>query len=597
MLDPKLVPTSILDRRLRPPVRIRSKSQLSHRRLRLAGALVALLARCVVLVVRRRLTATEVGRVARRFVEDLGGMWVKLAQLASLRYDLYPGDFCLELMKVQDQAQGFPGAEARRIVEEDLGRPIEEVFSSFDEAPIAAASIGQVHVAVLLREGCRVAVKVQRPEIVHAFDSDLRLLRLVFWFLRRIRRLKRLQLAEVLLELSEALEEELDYRREAYHIRRMRRILRKMDVLAPKTWKRYNRRRVLVMEYFDCVFMSDYLTTLQRDPERARAWLAENDIDPGQVGRKLYRTFLRQTLEEPYFHSDLHPGNIALFRGGRLGLIDFGAVGPVFADFRRPMIRYIRSMGERNFKQTIDRMMFVFEPIPPIDLDEFKREMYRVILEWDANTTIPTLPFHQKSAVYLYTEMGKLALRFNLPFDWTYLRVDRANVTMNTSLMHLCPDMVFPKEIARYFEGHVRRQLARAVPDAEWFTGTALAVRKAARRIAETSDNVESLFKRSSVGMQANTSKVAFAFLAVTRIGRHILEATGVLLVLAFLEQQLGALPGIGTAVLTDSLVGRFPSLGWADWLLAVGLFLSFRRMFQECEEILGRKDGGSYRM
>ncbi len=588
-------PTPLFTESERRPIEIREASPSRFRVVQVARRLGPALARLALGWATGRLRPEEAGRLLREPIERLGGLWVKFAQLLSLRHDLYGAEFCHELMRVQDRAVGFPGDGARRIVEEDLGAPIEAIFSSFTETPVAAASIGQVHRATLRKEGVVVAVKVQRPGIRATFERDMRLIAGFVGILRRFASFRRLRLEDIAVEFQSAIQEELDYRREAYYIRQMRRVLSGMKVISPRTWKRYNRARVLVMEYLEGVFMSDVLAVQAKDPDRLARWLTENDVEPGKVGRRLYRAFLRMVLDEPFFHSDLHPGNVMVFRGGRLGLIDFGAVGMLHADFRRPLCEYLRAIGERDFVDAIDRMMFLFEPIPPMDIDEFKREMLKVLRQWDANTRLSCLPFNQRSAVYLYGEFGRVARTFGVPISWTYLRVDRANFTMSVSLSHLSPDISFPKEMRNVTRRIVGRALRRLRPDPDRLRGTMLAVRNAATRIAGASGGVESMMRRSSLGIQATTSKASFALASAFRSVRLALDALGLFLLAAFVHQVVVPLPLDATPLSVDDLVLGVPELGRLDWVAVALLYASVRRAVREALEILGRKEGGSY--
>jgi ubiquinone biosynthesis protein len=178
VLDRELVPTALGDSRrtrgveehppARPP-RLR-KLYLTRRFLALGGWLAW-----------RRLrggpTPIELAVRLRRLFESLGGLWIKLGQLVAMRRDLLSAEFCAELGRLQDRATGFPGALALRIVEEDLGRPIDTVFEDFEERPFAAASIGQIHRARLRGRGVAVAVKVRRPYVKEAMVADLAFVR------------------------------------------------------------------------------------------------------------------------------------------------------------------------------------------------------------------------------------------------------------------------------------------------------------------------------------------------------------------------------------------------------------------------------------
>ncbi len=207
----------------------------------------------------------------------------------------------------------------------ELGGPVEAFFQEFNAVPLAAASIGQTHEA-RLRGGVRVVVKVQRPDIAEAFRSDLRFLKFMIGIIHVLHVLESGRWDEMLWELDKTFSEELDYRLEATSISRMRKLLRPQKVYAPRVFHRYCTRRVLVMEFVEGVFMSEYIHVAQKDPERLRAWSLENNVSPKRVGKKLYLSHLQQVFEDNLYHCDLHPGNIVLLRDDRFALIDFGAI-------------------------------------------------------------------------------------------------------------------------------------------------------------------------------------------------------------------------------------------------------------------------------
>src|SRR5690349_402093 len=186
-------------------------------------------------------------RRLREMVEQLGGLWVKVGQLLSLRADFFSPEFCSEMSQLQYRSIGFPWSIARSIVETDLGGPLEHYFDEFDPAPFAAASISQVHRAHLKAEDVWVAVKVQRPDIQSTFFRDLALLRFIFNLFRQFRIMAHLRWGELSWEIEQIVTEETDYRYEEANLRRMKKSLRAHRVYIPEVFSRYCTRRVLVM--------------------------------------------------------------------------------------------------------------------------------------------------------------------------------------------------------------------------------------------------------------------------------------------------------------------------------------------------------------
>jgi ubiquinone biosynthesis protein len=223
MLDRDLTPTRLLEARERPPVIIAPAPRpIRSRGIRVFAALALLLVRTSVLRLFGRLSDREAGVMLRRTFEDFGGLWLQAGLLLSLRIDLFPAAVCEELARLQHRNHGFPGEDARRIVEEDLQAPIERYFDEFDERPFAVASISQIHRARLRQEQRYVAVKIQQPHVASLFARDLRHITAVVRMIQAIRYRRYIRWDFALDELREVMAQELNFHYEASSIRRMR---------------------------------------------------------------------------------------------------------------------------------------------------------------------------------------------------------------------------------------------------------------------------------------------------------------------------------------------------------------------------------------
>ena len=260
------------------------------------------------------------GERLRRGLETLGPIFVKFGQVISTRRDLIPADIAEELAKLQDRVPPFPAEVARETVERAFGRPIESIFASFDAAPVASASIAQVHFAVL-KDGREVAVKVLRPGMLAAIDDDLALLRqLAVWVERLFVDGKRLKPREVVAEFDNYLHDELDLVREAANASQLRRNMDGLDLLlVPEMVWELCTPNVIVMQRMDGVPISQ----VQR--------LRDAGVDIPKLARDGVTIFFTQVFRDGFFHADMHPGNIqvsleeATF--GRYISLDFGIVG------------------------------------------------------------------------------------------------------------------------------------------------------------------------------------------------------------------------------------------------------------------------------
>ena len=245
---------------------------------------------------------------------ELGPSFVKAGQVLANRPDIVRADYMEQLTKLQDDVPAFDNASAFKIMEEELGRPIDEVFSAISPTPIAAASLGQVYRGTLRETGEDVAVKVQRPGIEPVIYRDLVLFRALAYFVNQIS-MRRLGCNAQLIvdEFGEKLLEELDYVQEGRNLRDFYENFRGDPIVKiPKFYPNLSGARVLVMEWIDGVRCTD--------PQGIRS--AGVDVDKFiEVG---VMSGLRQLLEFGLFHGDPHPGNIFAMRDGRIAYVDFG---------------------------------------------------------------------------------------------------------------------------------------------------------------------------------------------------------------------------------------------------------------------------------
>jgi ubiquinone biosynthesis protein len=258
----------------------------------------------------------HVGRHLREMFEELGPTFVKFGQLLSTRADLLPPEIIAELVHLQDDVPPFPYALARAVVEEDLGLTLERLFESFEREPIAAASIGQVHRAVL-PGGRRVVVKVQRPDAARVVESDIELLRQLAGTLRdHLGDRLFVDPVDLVEEFAQAISQELDYGLEARNAERFaRNFAGSRHVVIPRVFDPYCSRRVLTLEYVEGRTLNSLdLESLSLSERRS---LAETIAD----------AWFKQILEDGFFHGDPHPANILYVGPDRIGLLDFGTSG------------------------------------------------------------------------------------------------------------------------------------------------------------------------------------------------------------------------------------------------------------------------------
>jgi predicted unusual protein kinase regulating ubiquinone biosynthesis (AarF/ABC1/UbiB family) len=277
----------------------------------------------------------------RESFEHLGPTYVKLAQLVASSDGMFPDAYCLEFQKCLDSVPAFSAVKVKAIVREELGRPLEEVFLSFDETPMASASIAQVHCAVL-RDGTNVVLKVQRPKLHAIVAADLRVLRALAWVLELFPLTETARPVGIVEDFATNLAEELDFRNEAKNLDQFNQIMEEhgfTGVASPKPLHALSGPRALVMERFYGVRIDD---------KQALAAYADQLEDKLIMGM---RAWFRCLLVHGFFHGDVHAGNLMVLEDGRIGFLDFGIVGRFKGTRQRLVSDFLIATATRDYRK------------------------------------------------------------------------------------------------------------------------------------------------------------------------------------------------------------------------------------------------------
>jgi ubiquinone biosynthesis protein len=468
MQKTRFIPTPLSDPRERPAVQVVQLGQHSQSRVfrRLTFVLTLLFRQLAVRLWPRlgheggRFDALNNARFIRLFCESMGGLWVKVGQILAMRRDAFSQVFCDELARLHDRATGFPGEIAREIIERELG-PVDEFFVDFEVAPMAAASIAQIHQARLRDSGLRVVIKVQRPDVAAAFVRDLKFLKGIVRIVKFLGVLQSGRWDEMLWELDKTFTEELDYRLEASSISRMRKQLRKHKVYVPKVFQALCTRCVLVMELVEGVFMSEYIRVASQDPDRVAAWNVENNVSPTSLGEKLYLSHLRQVFEDNLYHCDLHPGNVIILRNNRFALIDFGSIASFERSFLEKYSMMFKAIAMSDFTKVVDIMLMTSPALPDVDLTDLRAELVRSMRAWELKTSIKRAPYHEKSLTAAMAQLAETLGKYKVPPAWEYLRLQRAEITLDSALSLLLPSVNYVKLARKYMEKAQQRGFAQ----------------------------------------------------------------------------------------------------------------------------------------
>jgi predicted unusual protein kinase regulating ubiquinone biosynthesis (AarF/ABC1/UbiB family) len=368
----------------------------------------------------------QLGRWLRESLYKLGPTFIKIGQTLSTRADLVPLSALMELAKLQEDVQPFPTSIARDIITRELGGVPEQLFAKFDAEPIAAASLCQAYRAVL-KDGRDVVVKVQRPNLASDIARDVQTLEAIADEVMKYPSLCRhTNWPGVVQEFARTTFCEIDYIREGRNADRFRHNFRSNDrIYIPRIIWRLTGRRVLTIEYVAGVKVTDSATIDALGLDRSELT---------DIGANFY---LRQLLEDGFFHADPHPGNMRIMPDGRIGIFDFGMVGHISEHLKQSMINAFMHVINREYRGLVDDFVDMGFLAPEVDRDALCADLTPIVdarfAEGLTKVSFRKVVFDFSDVVYRYP--------FRLPSEFTYIM--RALLTLEGVAMTIDPDFNF----------------------------------------------------------------------------------------------------------------------------------------------------------
>jgi ubiquinone biosynthesis protein len=363
------------------------------------------------------------GRHLREMLDELGPTFVKFGQLLSTRPDVVPPDIVAELRSLQDDVRPFPFAQVREVVEDELGLTLEQAFLRFDEQPVAAASIGQVHRATL-PNGDEVVVKVQRPNAPRQIESDLALLYQAARMIKeRVRALDFIDAQDLVDEFARFIRQELDYNLEARNAETFRRNFDGSDfVVIPKVYRTYSGMRMLTLEYIEGVQLADLdLEATPLEERRALAYRAT-------------QAWMQMIFRHGFFHGDPHPANVLVLPDGRIGLVDFGLVGKLTDEDMSRLTRLFIDAATENVDALPRRLGELGVRYPKEREEEFRSALRDLYYRYYGASLAEIDP------IQVIREAFALIYSMNLHLPTRFVLLDKAIATLGAVGVELYPD-------------------------------------------------------------------------------------------------------------------------------------------------------------
>ena len=378
---------------------------------------------------------TEAEQAARRKAQaiwiretflNLGPTFIKVGQLFSTRADIFPSEYVEELSKLQDRVPAFNYEQVEAIIEQELGKKIPELFHSFEPVPLAAASLGQVHKAVL-HSGESVVVKVQRPGLKKLFEIDLQILKgIARYFQNHPKWGRGRDWMGIYEECCRILWEEIDYLNEGRNADTFRRNFRAYNwVKVPRVYWRYATSRVITLEYVPGIKVSQYDA------------LEAAGVDRKAIARYGAQAYLHQLLNNGFFHADPHPGNLAVSADGALIFYDFGMMGTIKSNVREGLMETSFGIAQKDGDRVVQSLIDLGAIAPIDDMGPVRRSVQYML------DNFMDKPFESQSVAAISEDLYEIAYNQPFRFPATFTFVMRAFSTLEGVGKGLDPEFNF----------------------------------------------------------------------------------------------------------------------------------------------------------
>ncbi|MBV6340414.1 ABC1 kinase family protein [Candidatus Magnetobacterium casense] len=506
------------------------------------------------------LIETTVAERLRRAFAELGPSFIKLAQILSSRPDLITEKYANEFEKLQDEVPPFDFTEVRQIIETDLKVPLEGVFASIDEQPIAAASISQVHNATL-NDGTRVVVKVQRPGIREIIETDISIMKFLSTLM-----IKYLPDADVfnplgiVEEFAKTIRKELNFTEEVRNIARFAANFKhSYAIKIPNTYDKYISDRVIVMERIEGIRMSDL------DAMDAAG------LDRHDISVKLVNAYFKMILDDGFFHADPHPGNLFVLSDGRVAIVDFGMVGWITPNVMENIATILLALINKDFDSMIDEFIALGMVTEEIDLDRFKHEFMADMMEL-------LLPLYDSAladinfAQYLDT-ITRLSIKHKLRIPSSMLLIDKCMLIIDSIVRDLDPEFNFISHATPYTSTLLRKKY-----------GPKRVMDKFQRNFTELADSVIDTPKKVRVLLRRlinNEFTTKMSIVGIDRLIRDIDRSTNrlsfsIVIASIIMSSSILTVSGVGAKIFDIPAIG---TLGFMiAFFLGIWLIISILR-------------------
>jgi len=414
----------------------------------------------------------------RLLLDALGPTFVKLGQIMSMRSDILPADYCAELRKLRSAAVPMPNAEVEKLLEEEYGEHWSNFFSEISWVPQGSASIAQVHCAVL-NDGTKVALKVQRPRIREKMARDIIIFKRALKIMRIVSKIGDVVDFNMMLdEMWAVAQQEMDFIVEARHLEQFREFNRHIDYIScPKVFSALSTSKILVMEFIEGI------------PVDEVGKLIENGYDMTELGNKLAGNYVKQILEDGFFHADPHPGNINIL-DGKIVWIDLGMMGTLSARDREMFKKVSMSIVNNDVYELAMAMLTIGDTHGNASHGDLCADLDVFLIRF-GSANLAELEYSQ-----MMSELLEVALRHRISMPPGITMLSRGIMTMEGVLTVCCPETNLMEILSNFYSETSKNKL-----DSEKEILTALnKFSGAARKSAEIPGHIADVLKMAIRG-------------------------------------------------------------------------------------------------
>jgi len=529
-------------------------------------------------------------------LQCLGMLWIRVAQALTMRGSLLSTSLGMRLLDLRDRGSACGFERVRETIEGELGRPLEELFDRFEKTPFSATTVSQLHRARLRKEQVWTAVKVQQPLAEEIFNQDLKLFRRIIGVMKFFSIQTGMRWDQLFHELKEIKIRELNYYYEAAALETLEQNLEGQPMHVPRVFRRYCRKRILVMEFIQGALLSDIIALQREDPKRLEAWLQANNIEPRKVARRLFHSTYRQVFEHNFFHGDMHTSNIILLRDSHIAVIECRSAGSLEAESLEKQKMFLRALSEKEYVIAAEIYFLLASRLPRVDLNTVKERLMRIWRVWEARVHIKHLPYEQKSLAFMTGQVNRVVHDSQFAPLWSFTRLTCAWVHLDNSLAVLDPELNYLKQLKICFRRAEQRENFDKLRHLPSRLGSAMAaLHEVPKRTAEYTLFRETLLRRQAQVVQGSASKLEAVIAAGSGLISFLLMVVGGFLLLVFLMRYLhiSLKPLLGHQL--SWLAARVPDMSLGVWLVFFAAFAFLYGFFHSQKKRFSRQEYGRH--